>query len=236
MICKIADLIIEVPVAGGMASRCWNYRWDDAAEPDITIHEGLYKPSLYASSFTEADIAYMESARQFCYRLLDHDGLHLHASAVCKDGKAYLFSADPGVGKSTHARMWKSAFGDAVEIINDDKPALRRLNGQWYAYGTPWCGKDGINMNRKVRLAGICFLKQAPYDRIVQLNQTEALPLILAQTFHRLRSAEKMDLLISHVEHLVKEIPIFMLENRPEEAAAFLSHEVMEQRAREYSI
>lgn len=46
-----------------------------------------------------------------------------------------------------------------MQVFNDDKPALRRLDGRWYAYGTPWCGKDGINLNQKWPLGGICFLE-----------------------------------------------------------------------------
>ena len=78
----------------------------------------------------------------FYARLLQYDGMLLHASCVEKDGKAYLFSAKSGTGKSTHTHLWLRAFPDS-RIINDDKPAVRRMDGTFYACGTPFSGKNG---------------------------------------------------------------------------------------------
>ena len=87
------------------------------------------------------------------------------------DGQAYLFSADSGVGKSTHSRLWQQVFGDQrVTIINDDKPALRLRDGVWYVYGTPWSGKYGLNHNLCYPLAGICFLERSKTNKIVPNN------------------------------------------------------------------
>ena len=168
----------------------------------------------------------MESSIQFYCKLLHFDGLMLHSSAVAMDGNAYLFSGPCGRGKSTHTRLWQSAFGEAASVFNDDKPALRRLETGWYAYGTPWCGKDGINKNEKWPLAGICFLKQANKNRIRRLTPAEALPLLLGQTLHRLYPQE-MSLLLTHVDRLLREVPVYELENTPTESAARLSYETM---------
>lgn len=191
----------------------------------IVIDETKYRPHLY-EGFSENDIAYMESGWQFYLQLLKFNGLMLHASAVAMDGNAYLFSGPCGRGKSTHTRLWQSAFGEAASVFNDDKPALRRLESGWFAYGTPWCGKDGINKNEKWPLAGICFLKKAERNRIRQLTPEEALPLLLGQTTYRLRP-ENMNLLLTHVDRLLQEIPVYELENTPTESAARLSYETM---------
>lgn len=155
-----------------------------------------------------------------------YNGLMLHASAAALGGRAYLFSGPCGRGKSTHTRLWQQTFGEAVQVFNDDKPALRRLDGRWYAYGTPWCGKDGINLNQKWPLGGICFLEKSQENRIRRLSAAEALPLILAQTTYRL-PPQYMELLLASLDSLLREIPVFLLENRPEEAAARLSFETM---------
>ena len=47
MQCKIADLIVKVPEAGGMASRCGDYATDETLEADITICADLYRPEKY---------------------------------------------------------------------------------------------------------------------------------------------------------------------------------------------
>jgi hypothetical protein len=176
---------------------------------------------------------YLQSGFQFYRELLEFDGLMLHASAVALDGKAYLFSGPCGVGKSTHTNLWRSVFGDDVVVFNDDKPALRRLDGHWYAYGTPWCGKDGINVNMKVPLAGICFLKQSDRNEIWRLDAKQALAKVIAQTTYHLRDASKMLLMMTNVERLITEIPIYELCNRPEREAAELSHRIMSENSPE---
>lgn len=235
MLCKIADLIAEVPEAGGLAPRCREYLYHGEEEPRIIIREEDYRPQRWPTVLPQF-IPYMESGSLFYRELLRYDGMMLHSSAVELDGRVYLFSGDCGAGKSTHARLWQQVFGTGARIINDDKPALRLMDGVWYAYGTPWCGKDGINRNVKVRLAGICFLKQASENRIRRLTPREALGRIMAQTIHRMTYAENLDLLLGHLEKIVQMIPVYELENRPEPEAARLSYETMRRGAEEMGL
>ena len=151
----VAELFVQIPAAGGLESRCREYLYSDDCDVDIVIDEERYERNHYRSDMSDDDLAYMESARLFYSKLIDFEGFYLHSSAVELEGRAYLFSGPCGTGKSTHTRLWQSTFGEAAQVFNDDKPALRRREGRWYAYGTPWCGKDGINQNKKVPLAGI---------------------------------------------------------------------------------
>lgn len=227
MLCKIADLLVEIPDAGGLPPRCREYLWSGERGADITIRTELYTPEYYPRQTSTEMIEYMESGRIFAAELLKHDGLFLHASAIALDGRAYLFSAPSGTGKSTHARFWQQLFGSAAQIINDDKPALRRLDGAWYAYGTPWCGKDGINRNIKVPLTSICFLKQGTSNIIHRLSPQEAAKHLIGLTLHRFHHIENMERALSQLNHLAQEIPMFVFENRPEIEAARLSYEAM---------
>lgn len=235
MLCKIADLFVEVPEAGDMIPRCGDYADRTSDTPDIIIKEDLYRRNAWPTD-DYSMICYMESGTQFYVHLLRHGGLMLHASAVERNGKAYLFSGPCGMGKSTHTKLWQQTFGSAAQVFNDDKPALRCLDGKWYAYGTPWCGKDGINQNKKVPLAGICFLKQASENKIHQLSSGEAAQRIVSQTLRKFASMEKLDLMLQLVEKLALEIPVFELENRPEPEAALLSYETMRRKAEEIGL
>ncbi len=228
---KISDLIVEIIAVGNIDLLCKKYRYCGEKNTDITVYTEQRRINSYPT-LSDEDAAYLESGWQFYRTLLNFGGMMLHASAVEYGGKAYLFSGQSGIGKSTHTRLWQSVFGEEVKIFNDDKPALRRIDGVWYAYGTPWCGKDHININMKVPLAGICFLKQGEENRIRRLSAKEAIAEIMRQTIHRL-DAEKMSLLLSHIDKLIREIPIFELTNRPEEAAARLSYETMSRAAKE---
>lgn len=208
-----------------MASRCAAYRTETDEPAQIVIDETKYRPEAWKGLAPEY-VPYMASGTQFYTQLLYFNGLMLHASAVAMEGHAYLFSGPCGRGKSTHTRLWQSSFGETASVFNDDKPALRRLSDGWYAYGTPWCGKDGINKNEKWPLAGICFLKKAEQNRIRRLEAAEALPLLLGQTIRRLYP-EKMELLLGLVDRLLREVPVYELENLPTEDAARLSFETM---------
>ena len=219
-----------------MAPRCRDYLFTENQGADIIIRTDLYNPKKYQENISAEQLAYMESGRQFSAKLLEYDGFYIHASAVELDGRAYLFSAPSGTGKSTHTRLWQMLFGNKAQVFNDDKPALRRIDGVWYAYGTPWCGKDGINQNKRVPVAGICFLKQAKENRIRRLSNQEILSRIISLTIYRFTNPEKLNLLLSHLSKLLVEIPCFELENRPEPEAAQLSYETMRRVAEEMGL
>ena len=232
MIYKISDLLVDIPEVGGMSPRCKGYEFPEQRTADIVIREEKYNFNKYPGLKDEIKI-YLQRGFQFYRELLRFDGLMLHASAVALNGKAYLFSGPCGVGKSTHTNLWREVFGNDVVIFNDDKPALRRLEDRWYAYGTPWCGKDGINVNMKVPLAGICFLKQSDCNEIRRLDGKQALAKVISQTTYHLRDVEKIQLMMTNVERLINEIPIYELRNRPERAAAELSYKVMNENSPE---
>ena len=223
------DIVIEAPAG---------YKWDEGTLKKITYvaeaggvkYDSLQKAIDAAKS--KAVVTMLADTRENVTISTPYNGLMLHASAAALGGRAYLFSGPCGRGKSTHTRLWQQTFGEAVQVFNDDKPALRRLDGRWYAYGTPWCGKDGINLNQKWPLGGICFLEKSQENRIRRLPAAEALPLILAQTTYRLQP-HSMELLLASLDSLLREIPVFLLENRPEEAAARLSFETMRRAAEE---
>lgn len=230
MLCRIADLIVDVPETGGLAPRLEPYKCETEQNPDVVIRESDYRSAAF-QGLSYPDYCYMESGGRFYVELLYHSGMMLHASAIAYRGRAYLFSGDSGVGKTTHARLWLSVFGEEAEIINDDKPALRYLDGKWYAYGTPWCGKDGINRNRRLPLAGICFLEQGEENRICELSKQEAFARVVVQTIHKFKKEDKARLMFAHVNRLLADIPMFCLVNRPEAEAAVLNYTTMLQAA-----
>lgn len=228
MLCKIADLLVEVPEAGGMAPRLGSYAARDGLTPDFRIREEMYDIKRWPG-LDPKNLAYMDSGWFFYLKLLTYDGLMLHASAVELDGAAYLFSGPSGMGKSTHTRLWKSVFPDA-RIFNDDKPALRNIDGVWYAYGTPWCGKNGININMKVPVAGICFLRRGEENSIKRLPPVMAAAAVVSQTVNSFVNEKGHRYMMDNVTRLVTDIPIYELYSKPEPEAALLSYNTMKKR------
>ena len=231
MVYSITNLIVTVPRVGDMPTRCGAYRTKSSKaniEVEITP-EGMKRWEGRCS----IDMAYyMETGSDFYRKLLAFDGMMLHASCVVKNGYAYLFSGSCGMGKSTHTKLYQQLWGREVQIINDDKPALRRENGVWTAYGTPWCGKDGINQNASAPIAGICFLRRGEETTIRRLAPAEATPYVMAQTLHKLKP-EQMLQLLSLVDKLVCEVPCYELYSHAEPEAARLTYETMRPRAKE---
>ena len=65
------------------------------------------------------------------------------------------------------------------------------------------------------------------------MTAIEATAHVFAQTIHRFKDTEKLDLLVSHVDKLVREIPVYELSCLPNEDAARLSYETMRRGAME---
>lgn len=232
MLYKIADIITEIPAAGGLPSRCMEYVYEGSEKPQIIILDALYRHGLWPN-LGQDDAVYMESGIQFYEQILQYNGIMLHASAIEWNDRAYLFSGPSGMGKSTHTRLWKQLYGESVRIFNDDKPVLRCIDNEWYAYGTPWCGKDHINQNRKVKVAGICFLKQDKMNEIRVLSHQEAVQKVISQTQWKFWKPEQLEKYWSCVESLITSVPVFELKNQPILDAALLSSKTMQKKAEE---
>ncbi len=160
---------------------------------------------------THSDCEYMWSGAQFCHQLLKYNGFMLHASAVVYEGKAYLFSAPSGTGKSTHTKLWLEVFGEKAYILNDDKPVVRiNEDGQILAYGTPWSGKTDQNRNAGVPLGGICFVERATQNSITRLDTNDAVYKILNQTI-RPEDFESMESLLSVLDKVLEKATVYKM-------------------------
>lgn len=172
-------------------------------------------------SLDECD--YIYCGEMFYYKLLNFDGMLLHASAIEKDGYAYLFSAKSGVGKSTHTTLWRKVF-DNVRMINDDKPALRIIDGELCACGTPFSGKYDESLNVHVPLRAVVFLERAQENSIEKIAPKEAIPLFMSQTL-RPAKKEQMFKLLDMLDRVLNKTPVFKLKCNMSDEAAYVAYE-----------
>lgn len=114
----------------------------------------------------------------FAQAVLVHDAVSLHASVVTNGGQAFLFMGKSGTGKSTHSRMWLENV-PGTELLNDDNPIVRIVEGQAVVYGSPWSGKTPCYRNESAPLVGMVRLKQAPQNRFAAKEDIEAFSLLL---------------------------------------------------------
>ena len=143
------------------------------------------------------------------YIMINHSGMSLHSSSIAYKDNGIMFSADSGTGKSTHTRLWKKVF-DNVEIINDDMPVIRKVDGKWFLYGCPWSGKTEINVNKKVPLKGLVFIERGSVNEIEPIRSPESVFKIIKQTLmpaYKQYTKKAMD----NISALVADIPIYRL-------------------------
>ncbi len=147
-----------------------------------------------------------------------HKGLCIHSSSLSYKNNGVIFSAPSGTGKSTHTRLWQKVFKDDVEIINDDMPVIKNIDGVWSLCGSPWSGKTEINVNKNVPLSAIVFLERGEKNEIEEIKVPECVVKILGQTLmpsYTSMARKVMD----NISSLVTTIPVYRLKcNISEEA------------------
>lgn len=179
------------------------------------------------------DWEYMLTGSDFYAALLGFDGILLHSSCVVVDGVAYAFSADSGTGKSTHTQLWLKHFGDRAYILNDDKPALRCIDGTVYACGTPWSGKHDYSVPKIVPLGGICFLERSETNYIQKADAKKAVFNIFAQTVRNL-GPNAMNKLFDVLEVLFAKVPLWELGCNISQEAVDVAYTAMKRSADEF--
>jgi len=223
----IANLTVQMDSFGYTVTQAEPYRTTAETTPDIVITSDWQSLKARAPHLSDEDCEYLSTGGSFYRQLIRYNGLLLHSSAAVMDGRAYLFSAPCGTGKSTHTALWRKTFGeDKVQILNDDKPALRLEDGKWFAYGTPWSGKTDQNLNIRVPVAGICFLQRGTENQIAPYGGSRAVFSLLEQTA-RPAGVELRTQMFDLVTRLVQDVPIWKLSCNMEPEAAIVSHKAM---------
>ena len=167
-----------------------------------------------------------------CRRISEYmpscDTFLFHASAIAVDGRAYLFAAASGTGKSTHARLWRELLGERAVMINDDKPFVRITPHHAVVYGSPWNGKHRLGVNICVPLKAVCILERSDKNHICRVSPGEAYPVLLQQVY-RPQDPEMMKRTLQLIDRLTKLTEFYRLGCNMDPEAARLSFETMKE-------
>jgi len=199
---------------------------EDLAFEQGALRQEALEEGIRVRNFTDPFLERTAIQRKIAEFLFDRDILMTHGSTVAVDGKAYLFTARCGTGKSTHTRLWRQVFGDRAVMVNDDKPFLKITQSGVLACGSPWSGKHGLDSNITVPLQGICILNRGAENRIWQIPEAEALPMLLHQSYCPL-SPDKKAAFESLVQLLAQKTPLWQMQCNMAPQAAEVSHEAM---------
>ncbi len=224
----IADLVTEyTPKYDNLKKLSESFLYSGSRETQMKLSvtdegiEKLDKRMIIPSYPATENFLY---AGDFNRAIIKFGGMLVHSSGIICNGGAYLFSADSGVGKSTHTKLWLREFKDKVHIFNDDKPVIM-INGKSVtAYGTPFDGGSGIALNESAPLKAIVFIERGETNSVRVPNSKEIISKLYFQTAHMVNAATAQDML-SNFDALIKsDVKFYILTCNMEPEAAHVAY------------
>ena len=152
----------------------------------------------------------------------DKDTVLIHASVVRENGYGYPFLGVSGTGKSTHTSNWLK-YIPGTDLMNDDNPVIRIVDGTPVVFGSPWSGKTPCYRNVQAPIGAITQLKQAPYNKIRRETVVEAFASILPSCSIMKWDKRIYSGICDTVTKIIETVPTYFLENLPNEEAVRLS-------------
>lgn len=218
---KLADKIFYIEhIHSELETFCKDYVIENVT-PDFRIQLtqddiDFEKAHATEQAFSPAYLETLALLRKISDILPNHRRFLMHGASICYEGKAYLFTAPSGTGKSTHIRLWKKYLGDKVKIVNGDKPFISldstdsHGNLQALIYGTPWAGKERWQRNCSEPLKGICFVQRGTTNTIRQMKPEECVMMLFNQIYLP-DDSTAVGQTLELPDLLVKHVPLYLL-------------------------
>lgn len=166
--------------------------------------------------------------RYFYPQLPSRGAFWIHAAAIEMEGIGYALTATSGYGKSTQGRLWLSRYPEQAKIINGDEPIVRKMDGEYRIYGTPFCGKEGYHVNTDVPLHGLCWLQHGEENKIEPLGPLYAYAAFVRDYQHMgSMTPENREAYMTLLEDFFEHVPAYILTCNQEPGAAETAYEGM---------
>jgi hypothetical protein len=137
-----------------------------------------------------------------------------------------MFLGKSGTGKSTHSSLWLK-YIEGTELMNDDNPVVRLIDGKPWVFGSPWSGKTPCYKNVKAPIGAIVQLSQAPYNKISPLKGLKAYAALIPSISGKRWDRQLADGLHETETLLAGRAKMFHLECLPDRAAAMTCMEAV---------
>lgn len=233
---RLAGLIIEIiSTFSSVHEMCKDYRCDGQCDFSVNcnLEDIEYERKMSALEENNNGLkkrdwsnAYLETLavyRKIAEKMIDYDTLLFHGSALAVNDEAFLFVAESGTGKSTHAKLWRDYLGDKVVMINDDKPLIKIYEQKAIVFGTPWDGKHHLSNNISVPLKSICIVERSTDNNICEITTENAFDYIIKYSFI---SDDKRKLIktVELIEKFLGTIKVYRLSCNTDLKAASLAY------------
>ena len=186
---KIADIVVEFKQNYAETAYWYDpYLYSGEEEAAFSIEALPQEIDYYVTNGVDITPAIAENmvlCNKFNRRLMKYYGSYIHASALLFNGKVYLFSANSGVGKSTHTKKWIDRFGDKAIVINDDKPSFRFVDDKCVIFGSPFAGGTSVQQNLCGELGALVFIERSEVNSLEKIPPSRSIALLLEQSPRR---------------------------------------------------
>ena len=143
--------------------------------------------------------------------------IFLHASYIVVNGKAIIFSAPCGTGKSTQAALWEKYRN--AETVNGDKVGISVGKDGVFAHGVPFCGTSGICKNISAPLGAIIFIAQAHENIINKVGAADSIQMLLKNTYLDFLAPDEQLRFVDLAIAMLEKVPVYSLGCTPDERA-----------------
>ena len=192
VVTKIAGHVIELGAVSPKAVRRFS-DFSSEEKPELFVHitrERLdYELIHYRATEKQPYLInerqeFVTLLRMLSETLIDYDTFLMHGAVIAADGKAYLFTAPSGTGKTTHIRQWLERLPGAF-VVNGDKPFIKTSGDGTppLACGSPWGGKENLYTDAMVPLKAVILMERAEDNHMERVSFAEAFPTLLQQVY-----------------------------------------------------
>ena len=149
----------------------------------------------------------------------------MHGVLMEHRGNGIILTADSGVGKTTHARLWRDH--KRAIIINGDRITFRKEfcneREEWIGYGLPWSGGSGEQINRDVPIRAVVQIVRAEKNWAERIGGIEAFEVVLGQLLTPAWDSALAGIAVDMASQLAEQVPVWRMHcNMDPEAADVL--------------
>lgn len=143
-------------------------------------------------------------------RLSLNKGILVHGLGINEEGRGLAFIGPSGSGKSTLAKFYKRRKRKRY-ILSDEHLVIRKINGRFLIFGTPWSGEGFSVSSQSLPMDKIFFIRHAKKNIISPLKKDAFFSNLFPQLFLPFWDKERLDFIVKFCEELVRDIPCFSL-------------------------
>lgn len=162
----------------------------------------------------------------FAFSGAHHQTLLVHASLVRQHGFGYAFIAKSGTGKSTQVSMWLRYLPDC-DLMNDDNPIIRIVDGKPMIYGGPWSGKTPCYRNVSTPLGAVTRIDRATTNSVERLAPIEAFASMLTSVSSMKWDKDIYELVCDTVSKIVETTDLYILHCLPNRESAIICNKAI---------